>query len=994
MATNATCPSCGRELEADAPQGLCPECLMRAAFGTDAAPQPGEPSAQEPFTPPPVEQLVKLFPHLQILELVGRGGMGAVYRARQPTLQRQVALKVLPSQVTQKPGFADRFTREAQALARLNHPGIIAVHEFGEAGGMAYFVMEFVEGVTLRRLVQQHRLGPREALQIVPQICEALQYAHDEGVVHRDIKPENILVDRKGRVKIADFGIAKILVGDQVQQPLTQDQVLGTPHYMAPEQIEHPQAVDHRADIYSLGVVFYEMLTGELPLGRFALPSRKVEVDVRLDEVVLRALEKEPEHRYQHASEVKTALETITGAGPVGASAAAGSARSRPGELGQGQKPPPSGASGRYQLGLMPNLLPGERVQFQKRVGATVWKSLPTYRFNVSWPRLSEVELYVTDRRAIVLTHVLRLVTNEFSIWFPIAAPGAACELFKRVTTGQSRWFGPYLDLISEHPEKRWYRSQELRLRLYVREPEVLETLISSASSEAQAAPRQPQQAVHKAGATPKLFSSWLGWAQWTARILGTLILLAFASFLLAEGLPPFAREPGGVPLTSAGGVLIALGFLVGWWREGTAAILIAAGWSLIRASENEFQVTTTFEVVLLVGLLHAVVWWWRQGKRTPLAVGVAASIAAALLLGRLFLPTNVRVEGRVTDALTGKAIPNAELALASKPITPEARVATPNARTTADGRFSLYVGWYAQGKRVRVSAHGYRMTETNLGFRAVGQRRIDREYALFANQNPVSRSGSSGSADAADAVDRREALAHVAAAAGRVELIGISYYPATNQLWWRRDGSPLPEFFIITQPNLGTMPDKAQVRAIVLRAQNIPPGAMWPRWKIESAYGSADAHVCRSDDQEDPTLRVVLAAFWPSVERAQLKVGMALAPWQQVAESGPMEAVHATHLAIPDAEVSFLRGAEEAQESSITIVHNLVDWEIRVLALSQDGKETTADRTGTRWSEKFCTTTARFAGLTLGEIQRFRLEARPYTWVEFSEVALNPLEN
>ena len=209
---------------------------MRVGFGTEAAPQPGEPSAQAPFTPPPVAELANLFPQLQILELVGRGGMGAVYRARQPRLQRQVALKVLPPQATQKPGFAERFTREAQALARLNHPGIIAVHEFGEAGGMAYFVMEFVEGVTLRRMVQQHRLGPREALQIVPQICEALQYAHDEGVVHRDIKPENILIDRKGKVKIADFGIAKILVGDQVQQSLTQDQVLGTPHYMAPEQ--------------------------------------------------------------------------------------------------------------------------------------------------------------------------------------------------------------------------------------------------------------------------------------------------------------------------------------------------------------------------------------------------------------------------------------------------------------------------------------------------------------------------------------------------------------------------------------------------------------------------------------------------------------------------------------------------------------------------------------------------------------------------------------
>jgi serine/threonine protein kinase len=174
--------------------------------------------------------------------------------------------------------------------------------------------MEFVDGVNLRQLQKAGRLSPREALQIVPQICDALQYAHDEGVVHRDIKPENVLVDRKGRVKIADFGLAKILGCDPEALRLTgEGQVMGTPHYMAPEQVEHPLTVDHRADIFSLGVVFYEMLTGELPLGKFQPPSRKVQVDVRLDDVVLHALEKEPERRYQQVSEVKSAVETISG---------------------------------------------------------------------------------------------------------------------------------------------------------------------------------------------------------------------------------------------------------------------------------------------------------------------------------------------------------------------------------------------------------------------------------------------------------------------------------------------------------------------------------------------------------------------------------------------------------------------------------------------------------------------------------------------------------
>ena len=958
---------------------------MKVGFGTDAAPQPGEPSAQAPFTPPPVTELAKLFPQLQILELVGRGGMGAVYRAKQPALDRWVALKVLPPQSTQRPGFAERFAREAQALARLNHPGIVAVHEFGEAGGMPYFVMEFVEGVTLRRMVQQHRLGPREALQIVPQICDALQYAHDEGVVHRDIKPENILVDRKGRVKIADFGIAKILVGDQVHQSLTQDQVLGTPHYMAPEQVERPRAVDHRADIYSLGVVFYEMLTGELPLGKFAPPSRKVEVDVRLDEVVLRALEKEPEHRYQHAREVKTAVETITAA--TSGDAPTDSTSSGPTQPGHSQLPPSSYPSGRYQFGLQPNLASGERVlHFQKRVGAALWKSPPTYRFNVAWPPLSEMELYVTDRRVILVTHVLRLVTNEFSLWFQAAAPGAAAETLKRVTTGQSRWFGPCLDMISEHPEERWYRSHELRLRLYKRQPEVLAALIRGAASGTPLAPGQPQPVAHKAQATPALLPGWLGWARWTARILGTLILLTFASFVLAEGFPPLARQPGGVQLTSAGGVLIALGFLVGWWREGTAAMLIAGGWALVRASENNFQVTTPFEVVLLVGLVYATVWWGYQGRRTIRGMTVTTTLAAALILGRLFLPTNVRVDGTVTDVVTGKPIPSAELAVGSRLNNPNGRVDTPSARVGNDGRFLLHVGWYAEDKLVCVSAPGYRAIETNLGVRAVGHRRINRNYALSPYRDLESHSG------LGDAADRRKALPHVAALPqGSIELVGISYHPATNQLWWRRDGSPCPESFIITQPNLRTTPDKARVRTIVLRAQGIPPGATWPAWKIQSAYGSADAHVCRGDGREDPTLRVVLAALWPSAERIQLKVGVALDPWQQVAESEPMEAARITHLAIPGAEVAFLKGVDEVQEASITIVHNLLDWEIRVLAATQNGKEVMADRTGTGTSENFCTTTARFTGLRLKEIQRFRLEARSYAWVEFPDVALSP---
>jgi serine/threonine protein kinase len=332
------CPNCGKPLPAGALAGLCPACLLAQGAETDG----GEPRTTKRFEPPSVEAVAKLFPQLEVLGLLGAGGMGAVYKARQPALDRLVALKILPAAGAGGGNFAERFNREARALARLSHPNIVAVHEFGQVAGLSFFVMEFVDGANLRQFEQAGRLSPREALQIIPQICDALQYAHDEGVVHRDIKPENVLVDRKGRVKIADFGLAKILGREGESLRLTvEGQVMGTPHYMAPEQVERPLAVDHRADIYSLGVVFYEMLTGDLPIGKFPPPSRNVQVDVRLDDVVLRALEKEPERRYQQASQVRTDVEAIASSALPCLATSAGST---PGSASAAGQAGPSGA--------------------------------------------------------------------------------------------------------------------------------------------------------------------------------------------------------------------------------------------------------------------------------------------------------------------------------------------------------------------------------------------------------------------------------------------------------------------------------------------------------------------------------------------------------------------------------------------------------------------------------------------------------------------------
>jgi len=311
-----SCPECRAELPEDAPQDLCPKCLLQQALSDSDGNGSDQRAAESPgfrgrFVAPTPAELASRFPDLEIIELLGQGGMGAVYKARQKKLDRLVALKIMPPDSASDPAFAERFAREARALARLNHPSIVGVHDYGEVDGLYHFIMEYVDGLNLRQLMQGKPIDPALALQIVPQICDALQYAHDENVVHRDIKPENILIDKRGRVKIADFGLAK-LVGRAPAFTLTaSQQIMGTPHYMAPEQMERPSGVDHRADIYSLGVVFYEMLTGELPLGRFAAPSQKAGVDQRLDEVVLRALEREPERRYQSISQIKTDVEAL-----------------------------------------------------------------------------------------------------------------------------------------------------------------------------------------------------------------------------------------------------------------------------------------------------------------------------------------------------------------------------------------------------------------------------------------------------------------------------------------------------------------------------------------------------------------------------------------------------------------------------------------------------------------------------------------------------------
>ncbi|RYD41307.1 MAG: serine/threonine protein kinase, partial [Verrucomicrobiaceae bacterium] len=265
---------------------------------------------------PSVEELAEFFSQLEMVSLIGRGGMGVVYRARQKSLHRQVALKLLAPERAGDPMFARRFEREARSLAALNHPHIVGVHDFGEAGGYFYLLMEYVDGVNLRQLIQSRRLTPDEALGIILPVCDALQAAHDLGIVHRDVKPENLLIGRNGIVKIADFGIARMMDEPAVEciwqtmpdSPGGYSLAVGTPDYAAPEQRSSAPS-DHRADIYSLGVVLYEMITGERPgVGVIIPPSRCAAVDMRIDDVLLQALQEDPDQRFRTVAEFRESV--------------------------------------------------------------------------------------------------------------------------------------------------------------------------------------------------------------------------------------------------------------------------------------------------------------------------------------------------------------------------------------------------------------------------------------------------------------------------------------------------------------------------------------------------------------------------------------------------------------------------------------------------------------------------------------------------------------
>ena len=288
--------------------------------------------------------------HYRIVEQLGAGGMGVVYKAQDSRLDRAVALKFLPDKLAQEPQALERFRREARAASALNHPGICTIYDIGEQDGRGFIVMEFIDGETLRHHIHRQALPLEEILRLGMQIAEALDAAHAEGIIHRDIKPANIFVTKRGQAKVLDFGLAKLLPkavaaggpgadGDDTDSTSIVGIISGTPSYMSPEQIRG-DTLDARTDIFSLGLVLYEMATGrqafsgptggviiEAVLTRAPAPARNINPNIpeRLEEIISKALHKDKAQRYQHAAEVRNDLQQLDRGSDSGWRSAAGS---------------------------------------------------------------------------------------------------------------------------------------------------------------------------------------------------------------------------------------------------------------------------------------------------------------------------------------------------------------------------------------------------------------------------------------------------------------------------------------------------------------------------------------------------------------------------------------------------------------------------------------------------------------------------------------------
>lgn len=304
-----------------APGGQCPRCLLLGVHEDemdlepegDTTPTPGVGGKSTSAHSLEIDELAAELPGFELEEQIGHGGMGVVWRARERLLDRHVAIKLLRN-VDNDPVFVERFTREARVMARLNHPNVVTLYTFGRTrSNHCYMVMELIDGMDLAQAMARHKLSVPTALAIVSDVCDALEVAHRAGFVHRDMKPGNVLLDKSGHVKVVDFGLARLARPlDPTTLSITKHgHAVGTPQYIAPEQARGRGNEDHRADIYSIGVMLYEMLTGELPRGIFKPVSQKLKLNRQIDHIIVRALQEEPAERYQDIATLKSDVRRV-----------------------------------------------------------------------------------------------------------------------------------------------------------------------------------------------------------------------------------------------------------------------------------------------------------------------------------------------------------------------------------------------------------------------------------------------------------------------------------------------------------------------------------------------------------------------------------------------------------------------------------------------------------------------------------------------------------
>src|SRR6058998_1341717 len=332
------CRKCGAKIFSDAPKGLCIACVLEKALGVEAEtlvatvvdPGLAEQLARDEATgAPPVKiaahagELLGELGDYELLEVVGRGGQGVVFRARQKSLNRIVALKVISLGQWASTAHLKRFRLEAEAAARLEHPGIVPIHEVGERDGSCYFSMKFVEGGQLDEVIRRTPMSIRQAAELIANVARTVHYAHEHGILHRDIKPGNILLDAKGEPHLTDFGLARLV---ETESTMTRTlEVLGTPSYMAPEQaVGNNAQFTSATDVYGLGAVLYQLLTDHPPFAggttfetvRLVLdteprPPRLLnpKIDRDLSTICLKCLEKDPKRRYSSALALAEDLE-------------------------------------------------------------------------------------------------------------------------------------------------------------------------------------------------------------------------------------------------------------------------------------------------------------------------------------------------------------------------------------------------------------------------------------------------------------------------------------------------------------------------------------------------------------------------------------------------------------------------------------------------------------------------------------------------------------